>query len=127
MKDPAHPSVLRSKLVWVASLYFSEGFPLGICYDIFPVGFGQRGIELRSIGIISLLGLAWTLNFLWAPAIDQYRRHRLWMAAADLLMGTVMLAFALSAGLLFVALILLLIGILPTSGKCREQVFQEAD
>jgi putative tricarboxylic transport membrane protein len=33
----------------------------------------------------------------------------------------------LSAGLLFVALILMLIAILPTIRKSREQVFQEAD
>ena len=92
-------ALLRSKLFWVGVLYFSEGFPLGIFYDIFPVWFRQQGVELRNIGIISLLGLAWTLKFLWAPAIDHYRRHRLWMAAADILMGTVMLAFAVSSGL----------------------------
>ncbi len=97
--DAARPQVLRSKLFWVALLYFSEGFPLGIFYDIFPVWFRQQGVELRNIGIISLLGLAWTLKFLWAPAIDHYRRHRLWMAAVEILMGVVMLAFAITAGL----------------------------
>lgn len=95
----ARPALLRSKLFWVGVLYFSEGFPLGIFYDIFPVWFRQQGVELRSIGIISLLGLAWTLKFLWAPAVDHYRRHRVWMATVDILMGTVMLAFAVAAGL----------------------------
>ena len=94
----ARPALLRSKLFWVAVLYFSEGFPLGVFYDVFPVWFRQQGVELRSIGLISLLGLAWTLKFLWAPAIDHYRRHRLWMAAADILMGAVMLAFAAAVG-----------------------------
>ena len=97
--DTTRTPLLRSKLFWVGVLYFSEGFPLGIFYDIFPVWFRQQGVELRNIGIISLLGLAWTLKFLWAPAIDHYRRHRLWMAAVDILMGVVMLAFAVSAGL----------------------------
>ncbi len=91
--------LLRSKLFWVAVLYFSEGFPLGIFYDIFPVWFRQQGVELRNIGIISLLGLAWTLKFLWAPAVDHFRHHRLWMAAVDLAMGAVMLTFAVTAGL----------------------------
>lgn len=91
--------LLRSKLFWVAILYFSEGFPLGIFYEIFPVWFRQQGVELRNIGIISLLGLAWTLKFLWAPAIDHFRRHRLWMAGVDLLMGVAMLSFAAAAGL----------------------------
>ncbi len=91
--------LLRSKLFWVALLYFSEGFPLGIFYDIFPVWFRQQGVELRNIGMISLLGLAWTFKFLWAPAIDHYRRHRIWMAVVDVLMGVVMLAFAVTEGL----------------------------
>ncbi len=101
MSNPpaATNSLLRSKLFWVALLYFSEGFPLGIFYDIFPVWFRQQGVELRNIGLISLLGLAWTFKFLWAPAIDHYRRHRIWMAAVDVLMGVVMLTFAIAEGL----------------------------
>jgi PAT family beta-lactamase induction signal transducer AmpG len=95
----AQPPLLRSKFFWVALLYFAEGFPLGIFYEIFPVYFRQQGVELRSIGTLSLLGLAWTLKFLWAPAIDRFRRHRVWMAAADLGMGAVMIAFAAAAGL----------------------------
>ena len=92
------PKVLRSKLFWVALLYFSSGFPLGVFYEIYPVWFRQQGVELKSIGAISLLGLAWTLKFLWAPAIDHYRHHRLWMAAVDIGMGLVMLSFAYAAG-----------------------------
>jgi PAT family beta-lactamase induction signal transducer AmpG len=94
----APPSLLRSKLFWVAVLYFSEGFPLGVFYELFPVYFRQQGVELRDIGIISLLGLAWTLKFLWAPAVDHYRHHRLWMAAADLAMGAVLIGFAVAQG-----------------------------
>ena len=94
-----HPPLLRSKFFWVAVLYFAEGFPLGIFYEIFPVYFRQQGVDLRDIGVLSLLGLAWTLKFLWAPAVDRFRRHRRWMAAADLGMGAVTIAFAASAGL----------------------------
>lgn len=94
-----HGSVLRSKLFWVGVLYFAQGLPFGIFYDVFPVWFRQQGVDLRSIGLLSLLGLAWTLKFLWAPAIDHYRNHRVWMALVDLGMGTVMLLFAIHAGL----------------------------
>ncbi len=91
--------MLRSKLFWVGVLYFAEGFPLGVFFELFPVHFRQQGVELRQIGVLSLLGLAWTLKFLWAPAIDHFRGHRRWMAAADLGMGAVMVAFALAHGL----------------------------
>src|SRR5581483_11326795 len=95
----AAPALARSKLFWVAVLYFAEGFPFGVFNDVLPVYFRQQGVDLRSLGALSLLGLAWTLKFLWAPAVDYFRRHRLWMAAADLGMGAVMLSFSLKAGL----------------------------
>jgi PAT family beta-lactamase induction signal transducer AmpG len=92
------PKLLRSKLFWVSLLYFSEGFPLGLFYDLFPVYFRQQGVELSKIGLLSLLGLAWTLKFLWAPLIDYTRKHRYWMAAADIGMGIVMIVCAREAG-----------------------------
>lgn len=95
---PTASPLLRNKLFWVGVLYFAEGFPLGVFYEIFPVHFRQQGVELRQIGVLSLLGLAWTLKFLWAPAVDHWRHHRRWMAAADVGMGAVMLYFAQAAG-----------------------------
>ncbi len=85
-------------MFWIGILYFAEGFPLGIFYDLFPVYFRQQGVALWKIGFMSLLGLAWTLKFLWAPAIDHYRQHRRWMFCVDLLMGAVILVFAMKAG-----------------------------
>ena len=90
--------LLSNKLFWVGLLYFSEGYPLGVFYEIFPVYFRQQGVELRQIGVLSLLGLAWTLKFLWAPAIDYWRHHRRFMAAVDVAMGCAMLYFATQAG-----------------------------
>ena len=90
---PARP-VYRRKLFWVALLYFSEGLPLGVFFDIFPVYFRQQGVNLADIGLLSLLGLAWTVKFLWAPAIDWARRHRWWIAAANAGMACVMWFFA---------------------------------
>lgn len=88
------PQLLKSKLFWVGILYFAEGFPLGVFYDVFPVHFRQQGVDLWQIGFMSLLGLSWTLKFLWAPAIDYYRQHRRWIFVMDFLMGVVLLAFA---------------------------------
>ena len=95
--DTARP-LLSNKLFWVGILYFAEGYPLGVFYEIFPVYFRQQGVELRQIGVLSLLGLAWTLKFLWAPAIDYWRHHRRWMATVDVAMGGAMLYFAMQAG-----------------------------
>ena len=98
MIPSASRPLLSNKLFWVGILYFAEGYPLGVFYEIFPVYFRQQGVELRQIGVLSLLGLAWTLKFLWAPAIDYWRHHRRWMAAVDVAMGGAMLYFAMQAG-----------------------------
>ncbi len=92
--ETADQKLLRSKLFWVGILYFAEGFPLGMFYDVFPVHFRTQGVELWKIGFMSLLGLAWTLKFLWAPAIDHYRHHRRWMFSVDLIMAMIMATFA---------------------------------
>ena len=34
--------VYQRKLFWVALLYFSEGLPLGVFYDIFPTTSASR-------------------------------------------------------------------------------------
>jgi len=91
-------SVLKQPLFWVGILYFSQGFPLGLFYDVFPVHFRQQGVDLREIGFLSLLGLAWTIKFLWAPAIDHYRQHRRWMFAVNLGMGAVLIYLSMHYG-----------------------------
>ncbi|MBA3598579.1 MAG: MFS transporter [Methylibium sp.] len=93
---PVPVPAYRRKLFWVALLYFSEGLPLGVFYDIFPVHFRQQGMNLADIGLLSLLGLAWTVKFLWAPVVDWARHHRRWVAAANVGMAGVMIAFALA-------------------------------
>jgi PAT family beta-lactamase induction signal transducer AmpG len=92
------PKLLRSKLYWVGILYFAQGFPFGVFYDVLPVHFRQQGVDLREIGLLSLLGLAWTLKFLWAPAVDYYRHHRRWMLAVDLAMGACLVWLSAQSG-----------------------------
>jgi PAT family beta-lactamase induction signal transducer AmpG len=86
--------VFKRKLFWVALLYFSEGLPLGVFFDIFPVYFRNLGVNLADIGLLSLLGLAWTVKFLWAPAVDWARHHRWWVSGANVGMACVMWFFA---------------------------------
>lgn len=82
-------------MFWVALLYFSEGLPLGLFYDLFPVHMRQAGVGPAEIGLLSLLGLAWTVKFLWAPVVDAWRGHRWWIAGANAGMATVLALLAL--------------------------------
>ena len=66
-------------MYWVAILYFAEGFPFGIIKDTLPVFFRVHGVRLADIGLLTLVGLPWSLKFLWAPAVDVYGKRRTWI------------------------------------------------
>jgi PAT family beta-lactamase induction signal transducer AmpG len=82
----------RRKLYWVAILYFAEGFPFGIVNDALPVFFRIHGIRLADIGLLSLVGLPWTLKFLWAPAVDLWGRRRTWVVGCQIFLTLGLLA-----------------------------------
>lgn len=79
--------MLRRKLTWVAVLYFAQGFPFGIVVDNLPIYFRASGVSLVDIGLMSLLGLPWTLKVLWAPLVDRYFTTRHWTCGALLVMA----------------------------------------
>ena len=76
----------RTKLYWVAVLYFAEGFPFGVIKDALPVFFRVHGVRLADIGLLTLVGLPWSLKFLWAPAVDLWGQRRTWILACQALL-----------------------------------------
>jgi PAT family beta-lactamase induction signal transducer AmpG len=83
---------IRTKLFWVAVLYFAEGFPFGIVNRALPAFFKVHGVRLTHIGLLSLAGLPWTLKFLWAPAVDLWGRRRTWVLGCQGLLTLALLA-----------------------------------
>ncbi len=81
------PMTLRRKLLWVALLYFAEGLPFGVVKDVLPVYFRAHGVSLTEIGMVSLLGLPWTLKVLWSPLVDRWGERRRWIAACLLVLA----------------------------------------
>lgn len=77
------PISTRTKLLWVALLYFAEGFPFGLLFDAFPVYFRIHGMSLTEIGLLSVVGLPWTLKFLWAPLVDVWGSRRSWIVTCQ--------------------------------------------
>jgi len=84
---------LRRKLVWVSILYFAEGFPFGIVVDNLPVYSRTHGVSLTEIGLMSLLGMPWTLKVFWAPLVDRFGERRHWITGALSILAV--LAFAI--------------------------------
>lgn len=82
----------RRLLFWVSLLYFAEGFPFGIVYDLLPVYFRTAGVSLKEIGLLSLLGLPWSLKVFWSPLIDRFGDRRRWITGCLAGMTAILLA-----------------------------------
>lgn len=83
---------LRRKLPWIGILYFAQGYPFGVVYDLLPVYFRTAGVSLREIGLLSLLGMPWSLKVLWSPLIDRFGDRRSWSSFCLLGMGAILVA-----------------------------------
>lgn len=76
-------------------LGFSSGLPLALTGGTLQAWMAVAGVDLQTIGIFSLVGLPYTLKFLWAPLMDRFvppwlGRRRGWMVAAQIgLLGSI--------------------------------------
>jgi PAT family beta-lactamase induction signal transducer AmpG len=84
----------------VLLLGFSSGLPLALSGETLRVWMADRGVDLGTIGLLSLAGLPYTLKFIWAPVVDALEvpwlsrrlgRRRGWLVASQLLlMGAIL-------------------------------------
>ncbi|MBL8378485.1 MAG: muropeptide transporter [Burkholderiales bacterium] len=65
-------------------LGFSSGLPLALTTGTLQAWATVEGVDVKTIGFLTLVGSAYTLKFLWAPFMDRYvppllGRRRGWM------------------------------------------------
>lgn len=113
---------LDRRVLIVMLLGFSSGLPLALSGSTLTLWMADRGVDVREIGLFALVGLPYTVKFLWAPVVDAFAvpglgallgHRRGWLLfsqallmAAILLLGTldpVSAPLALAAGALLVA------------------------
>jgi PAT family beta-lactamase induction signal transducer AmpG len=74
---------------------FSSGLPLLLTLTVLQAWMKNEGVDLALIGAVTLLGLPYTLKFLWAPVFDRFTlpflgRRRGWLLVIQvLLMGAI--------------------------------------
>src|SRR5438132_14362548 len=83
----------RKKLVVVAVLYFIQGAPAAILWEVLPVYFRINGVSLRAIGGLRLLELPYSLKVFWSPLVHRYGDRRVWVLAC--MVGIASVLFAL--------------------------------
>jgi len=95
--------VYRSKRVaMMLVLGFSSGLPLALTGGTLQAWMTVAGVDLRTIGVFALVGLPYTIKFLWSPLMDRFvppwlGRRRGWMVATQLSLFVGILAMAFSS------------------------------
>ncbi len=86
---------LRPRVLIVMFLGFAAGLPLALSGSTLAVWLTESDIDLATIGLFSLVGLPYTIKFLWAPLVDaldipvlsrRLGRRRGWLVFSQLLL-----------------------------------------
>jgi MFS transporter, PAT family, beta-lactamase induction signal transducer AmpG len=89
----AYLEIFRSRRVAVVCLLgFSSGLPLALTTGTLQAWMTVSGVDLTTIGIMTLVGIPYTWKFLWAPFMDRYvppflGRRRGWIVGTQVLLG----------------------------------------
>jgi PAT family beta-lactamase induction signal transducer AmpG len=95
---------LKPRVLIVILLGFSSGLPLALSGATLAIWMTESGVNLRTIGLYALVGLPYTLKFLWAPLVDALDipilsrtlgRRRGWLVFSQLLLTAAILFLAL--------------------------------
>lgn len=77
------------RLLVVAVLGFASGLPLALTGQAMQAWLSAEGVDIATIGFLSLVGLPYTFKFLWAPLMDRFEwpwlgRRRGWLVLTQL-------------------------------------------
>ncbi|HJV60966.1 MAG TPA: MFS transporter [Albitalea sp.] len=97
MTDPADRAAPRSRfepaalhrLAVVTLLGFASGLPLALTGQAMQAWLTAEGVDIATIGFLSIVGLPYTFKFLWAPLMDRFElpwlgRRRSWLVFTQL-------------------------------------------
>ena len=83
----------------VTLLGFASGLPLALTGQAMQAWLSMEGLDVATIGFLSLVGLPYTFKFLWAPLMDRFDlpwlgRRRGWLVATQLALAGALFVMA---------------------------------
>jgi len=88
-------AVVSARMLIAALMGFASGLPLLLTGSVLQAWLKDGGVDLTRIGLFALVGLPYTLKFLWSPLFDRYALAGLGRRRGWILSMQVALAFAL--------------------------------
>ena len=79
----------NKRIALMLPLGFASGLPLALTSGTLQAWLTVAGVDLKTIGIFTLVGLPYSLKFLWAPVMDRIAlpwlgRRRGWMLVTEI-------------------------------------------
>jgi PAT family beta-lactamase induction signal transducer AmpG len=95
-------SLSNRRIGVIALLGFSSGLPLALTGGTLQAWMSDENVDLKTIGIFTLVGVPYTLKFLWSPFIDRFSmpwlgRRRGWILFSQLALMAFILSLSLSS------------------------------
>lgn len=98
---------------------FASGLPFALFLGTLFAWLTEAGVDLETMGVFSLIGLAYAFQFLWSPVIDKVDipglrrlgKRKQWIMPMQLLLGAILLIMSLSDPASSIGLFSLLAGI----------------
>jgi PAT family beta-lactamase induction signal transducer AmpG len=84
-------ALLTARMLIALIMGFASGLPLFLTSTVLQAWMKESNVDLGTIGLFALVGLPYTLKFLWAPLMDRYipsllGRRRGWLLVWQLLL-----------------------------------------
>ncbi len=107
-KKPGWRELFRAmgnrKTGYMALFGFASGLPFALFLGTLFAWLSETDVELETMGVFSLIGLAYAFQFLWSPLIERVNilgfsrlgKRKQWIVPAQILLGIILVALSLS-------------------------------
>ena len=87
------------RFIVITLLGFASGLPLALTGQAMQAWLSMEGLDVATIGFLSLVGLPYTFKFLWAPLMDRFDlpwlgRRRGWLVLTQLVLAALLFLLA---------------------------------
>lgn len=90
------------KTGYMAIFGFAAGLPYALLLGTLYAWLSDARVDLETMGVFSLIGLAYAFKFLWSPLLDRVNipvlsllgRRKQWIVTAQLLLGAILLVLS---------------------------------